>query len=111
MSEIKIKMLSLEQLLEMMENKESFKLVEVLEEKSYREKHLPSAINIPLSKLDELAEKMLNKDEKIVVYCASYKCKASTNAARRLLDLGFKNVYDFKGGKKLWELAGFSFEK
>ena len=42
----KIKFMTIEQLLEMMENKEKFKLVEVLGQDSFRQGHLPSAINI-----------------------------------------------------------------
>lgn len=108
---IKIKFLAIEGLLEMIENKEDFKLVEVLREDSYNEGHIPGAINIPADMLQGLASRHLNKNGTIVVYCSGYGCHASTNAARALLDLGYKHVLDFKAGKKGWAGAGLELDK
>lgn len=107
----KIKFLPLDGLLEMQTNGEKFKLVEVLREESFKEGHIPDAINIPVDQLERLAPKLLKKTDKIVVYCASYTCHASTNAAKMLLNMGYKNVLDFKGSKKTWVDAGFELEK
>lgn len=108
----KVRFISKEKLLEMMTNKEKFKLVEVLPEKNYKEGHLPLAINIPLSQLESLASKKLpNKKEKIVVYCASFTCGASTSAVKKLQAMGYKNVLDYKGGKADWTLAGLPLAK
>ena len=98
----KIKLIPIEQLLEMQENKENFRLIEVLSEESYKEGHIPGAINIPVDKLKGEPGKKFKKTDKIIVYCASYGCHASTNAARILLGMGCKNVLDFKAGKKGW---------
>jgi len=106
----RIKFISIEQLLEMMENKDNFKLVEVLSEESYEKGHIPNAINIPVDKLKDAGRK-LKKTDNIVVYCASYTCHASTNAAKILLKMGYNNVLDFKGSKKTWVDAGFELEK
>lgn len=107
----KIRLITIEELLEMIENKENFKLVEVLREDSYNEGHIPGAINIPADMLRGLASKQLDKNDTIVVYCASYGCHASINAARALLDMGYKKVLDFKAGKKGWVNAGLELEK
>ena len=107
----KIKFIAIEQLLEMMENKDKFKLVEVLKEESFKDGHIPEAINIPVDKLKDFAKKYLNKTDTIVVYCASYTCHASTNAARILMEMGYNKVFDFKGSKKTWVDAGFELEK
>ena len=61
--------------------------------------------------LQGLASKHLKKTDAITVYCASYGCLASTNAAKTLLELGYKNVLDFKAGKKGWVGAGLELEK
>ena len=106
----KIKFLALDGLLEMQTNNEKFVLIEVLGEESYRKGHIPGAINIPVDELREEATKKLKKTDTIVVYCASYTCHASTNAAKMLLDMGFKKVLDFKGSKKTWVDAGFELE-
>jgi len=107
----RIKFISIEQLLEMIENKDNFKLVEVLREERFREGHIPRAINIPVDQLEKAAKNKLKKTDKIVVYCASYTCHASTNAAKILLNMGFKNVLDFKGSKKAWVDVGFELER
>jgi rhodanese-related sulfurtransferase len=92
-------------------NEEKFKLVEVLPDESYREGHIPGAINMPLEKLETLAKGNLKKNDTIVVYCGDYTCEASTKAARKLLEMGYKNILDFKGGKREWIHAGFKLHK
>ena len=106
----KIRFLTLDGLLEMQANNDKFVLVEVLSEESYKKGHIPGAINIPVDELGEDAPKKLKKTDTIVVYCASYTCHASTNAARMLIDIGFKKVLDFKGSKKAWVDNGFELE-
>ena len=56
----KIFFITIEKLLEMKANNEKFKLVEVLSEDSYKDGHIPGAINIPLDKLELLADKYLS---------------------------------------------------
>jgi len=107
----KVKFIDIDGLLEMEANNENFKLIEVLKEDSYKQGHIPGAINIPTEKLNEEAPKQLKKSDTIVVYCASYGCHASTNAAKSLLQMGYKKTLDFKGGKKMWVDAGLELEK
>lgn len=107
---MRVKFISIEDLLEMIENEDKFKLVEVLPEKYYNEGHISSAINIPLENIGQ-ATKHLDKRDKIVVYCSNYHCHASTQATKQLLEMGYKNAVDFKAGKKGWTDAGFGLEK
>jgi rhodanese-related sulfurtransferase len=107
----KLKFITLEDLLEMLTNNEDFKLVEVLASEEYKEGHIPGAINLPLKELEKGAGQKLKKTEKIVVYCESYTCHASTKAAKKLLESGYKEVLDFKGGKRWWRHAGLELEK
>lgn len=103
----KVKFISKEGLLEMMENKENFKLVEVLAKEDYEAGHLPFAINIPVDKIEKLAPTMIpDKNQCIVVYCSGFLCTASTGAVRFLQSLGYTNVLDYKGGKPDWKNAG-----
>jgi len=107
----RLKFVSIDQLLEMQANNETFRLVEVLREEKFNQGHIPGAINIPADMLGQGAPGQLNKNDAIVVYCSSYACRASTNAARLLQGMGFGNVLDFKGGKKAWVDAGLELEK
>ncbi len=112
MSEQKIKFISKEGLFEMMENKENFKLVEVLAKENYETGHIPFAMNIPVDKLSELASTMLpDKSQCIVVYCSDFLCTASTGAARFLQSMGYTNILDYKGGKQDWKNAGLPLVK
>jgi len=88
---------------------EKFKLIDVLSAQHFSEEHLPRAINIPLGEIEARAEE-LEKDEEIVVYCASFECTASTAAAEKLEALGFTNVLDYEGGIKDWKEAGYELE-
>mgnify|MGYP003626742147 CR=1 FL=1 len=42
------------------------------------------------------------QDLEVVVYCANFDCPASTDAARKLDEAGFNNVYDYEGGTQDW---------
>ncbi len=105
------RMITLEKLLEMMVNGEHFTLLDVLSAELYREGHIPGAVNIPMSFLATHAQKQLKREGLIVVYCAGYTCHASTKACEQLSSMGYPNLLDFKGGKKLWGMMGLEFEK
>jgi rhodanese-related sulfurtransferase len=107
----RIRFITLEELMEMKENEDDFILVEVLSEQQYNEGHIPEAINIPVTEIEEEAEKHFDKDDKIVVYCSSYTCHASLRATRKLLEMGFEKTVDFIGGKREWRHADFDIEK
>ena len=107
----KVKLITLEQLLEMRVNGEDFKLVEVLTEEDFAKGHIPGAINLPLANLRNLAKERLDKGDTIVVYCADYSCQASTSAAKILLMMGYVKTLDFKAGKEGWAKAGLELEK
>jgi rhodanese-related sulfurtransferase len=44
-------------------------LVEVLSSRQYEQVHLPGAINIPLTKLDDETARRLERHGPIIVYC------------------------------------------
>ena len=107
-----INIVSREQLLNMIKNKEGFKLAEVLSKEQYAQGHLPSAIFLPIDEIADSAAKIFtDKKEKIVVYCMSFDCHASTTAAQILQGMGYENVLDYKGGKQDWLSGGQNFEK
>lgn len=113
----KLKLITIERLLEMRENNDRVTLIEVLGADSFESGHLPEAINIPTPRemspeeMTQAAKAQgLGPDDTVVVYCASYTCTASTRAARLLLEAGFENVLDFKAGKAGWQDAGFELE-
>lgn len=95
-----IKKITRDELVRMREEGKDFKLVDVLSRESFRNEHIKGAISLPVDEIEKGASKLLKKSDLIVTYCASFDCQASTNAAEKLLSLGFKNVLDYKGGLK-----------
>ncbi len=80
---------------EMMDNEELI-ILDVRTPEEYKEEHIEGALLIPDYDLEKLAESELpDKDEKILVYCRSGQ--RSKAASEKLLDMGYRNVYDFGG--------------
>ncbi len=94
----------------MIDKNEIFILVDVLSPESYEKEHIPGAINIPLEDIKMKSKELLKKDKKIVVYCGSFQCTMSLQAAEILTKLGYKDVWCFEGGLKYWKDAEFPIE-
>ena len=90
--------ISRDRLKELMFSGKSFRLVDVLDEEYFEKERIKGSISLPLEEIERNAAKILKKDELIVVYCASFRCLASTKAAEKLVSMGYKNVLDYKGG-------------
>jgi len=99
-----------EELIKMRDMGSEFKLVDVLPAESFTKEHIPGAISIPLAEMGKKAARLLKKNETVVVYCGSFDCQASTEAAKKLQALGYKNVLDYKGGLKDYKEAGLPLE-
>ncbi|OGW85572.1 MAG: hypothetical protein A2987_01335 [Omnitrophica bacterium RIFCSPLOWO2_01_FULL_45_10] len=85
---------------------EKYMLLDVLSPDSYDTGHIEGAMSLPLDTMNKMtAEKLLSKDSRIIVYCGSFQCTASTQAAKKLSGLGY-NVLDYKGGLKEWREKG-----
>jgi PQQ-dependent catabolism-associated CXXCW motif protein len=64
----------------------------------------------------QFAEKMHDltdgdRTREIVVFCGGPQCWLSYNAARRLVLLGYQNIYWYRGGISSWRAAGLRMEK
>lgn len=107
-----MKTINVEKLKNKIDSDEKFKLVDVLSKESFEGRHIPKSINIPGDDLEDRAPKeLLDRNEEIIVYCASKTCQASPNAAKKLEELEYTNVIDFEDGLAGWQDAGFEFEK
>ena len=77
----------------------AYTLLDVRQPKEYEDEHIPGAKLIPLPGLKEgLSE--LDKQKPVVAYCAIGG--RSLAAAQLLSGLGFKEIYNLKGGIKAW---------
>lgn len=78
---------------------------------TYKEGHIPGAIDYVAEK-DGLAAKLpADKGALIVAYCGSEKCGAYAKAAKAAQELGYTNVQHFKPGLAGWKAAGEPLEK
>jgi rhodanese-related sulfurtransferase len=86
-------------------------LLDVLPEAVFRRGHLPGAINIVSDDvIERSAAELPDKHRLIVVYCASARCKRAMRAAKRLEDLGYRNLVHFAGGKEEWNAEGLAMQ-
>lgn len=82
-------------------------LVDARPSTKYFQETIPGSISIPDTSLDKLVGRFpINKDEKIVTFCAGYSCEKSNIVAEKLYNLGYKNVSVYAGGLPAWKEAG-----
>lgn len=82
-------------------------LINTLSRESFRTGHIPGSISIPAEEIEKIEDIVPYKNSDIVVYCAGPECDASTNAAEKLLEFGYRRVWDYNEGIKGWKEAGF----
>lgn len=80
-------------------------LLDVRTPEEFVEGHVANAKNIDVLE-DDFNEKVknLDKDQPVYLYCRSGN--RSTKASSILKDMGFKEIYDMKGGFLLWSSEG-----
>jgi len=99
-----VKLISLEALKERVESRASkpFTLVDVREKDEVRAGYIPGAVHVPRGFLEMQAEQKLpNKSEEIIVYCAGGT--RSAFAAKTLTELGYENVTSANPGFVRWK--------
>ena len=79
----------------MMERDDGHIIVDVRRQDEYDEGHIPGAVCIPNESIPPAPELLCDKDRIILVYCRSGR--RSKEAAQKLADLGYSNVYEFGG--------------
>ncbi len=79
-----------------MDSGEEYVLLDVREQDEFDEGHIPGAILIPYTEIENKAVEMLpDKDKQILVYCRSGR--RSKIAAESLAKLGYTNIKEFGG--------------
>lgn len=81
-------------------------LIDVLSEEDFHSLHIYQAINIPLERIGNTCRKRFGLETPIIVHCSDESCHASNLAARKLQAFKFRNIFEYRGGKKDWKKAG-----
>jgi len=72
-------------------------------------RRIPGAQQLaPDAKEEDIAKALPDKNAMIVVYCASIKCPASAELAKRLIALGYTKVHRYPSGIEGWITAGYT---
>ena len=80
----------------LMESETGYIILDVREQDEYDAGHIPGAILIPYTRIEEEAsEKLTDKDQLTLVYCRSGR--RSKIAADALVELGYTNIREFGG--------------
>lgn len=81
---------------EMMQADDGHIIVDVRRQDEYDSGHIPDAVLIPNESIDtEQPEELPDLDQVILVYCRSGR--RSKEAAQKLADMGYTNIYEFGG--------------
>jgi rhodanese-related sulfurtransferase len=83
-----------------LDQKKGMMLLDVRSDKEYEQGHIPGAAHVPLPEIGDRVKK-LKKDKDLVVYCRSGN--QSIWAIKRLMGMGYKNLYNLKGGYSAWK--------
>ena len=79
-----------------MDSSDDYTLLDVREQDEFDAGHIPGAILLPYTEIENKAEEMLpDKDKQLLVYCRSGR--RSKIAAEALARLGYTNIKEFGG--------------
>ena len=77
---------------------------------SYKEGHIPTAIDFAAAKADLASKLPSDKSALVVAYCANENCPAYRQAAKAAQDLGYTNVKHYAKGIMGWKRSGAKVE-
>ncbi len=84
--------------------RENVLVIDVSLPREFRKERIEGAINIPLAKIEKRCMKYLQSQPVILLYCTNGF--RSEQAAIKLYDLGFREIYCLRGGLWAWKKRG-----
>jgi len=76
-------------------NNDNVTLLDIRDEESFSQGHIPNAINLSNNNIDEVINNS-DREHNILIYC--YKGISSQSVAQHFCDLGYKNIFSLEGG-------------
>lgn len=76
---------------------------------AYEAGHIPGAVSMPFGSgmFEDIARETLGGRKPILVYGDGFQDILADAASKRLIELGFKEVYTLRGGIQQWEADGY----
>lgn len=94
-----------------LDDKQGVVIVDARIASEYAEGHLPGALNTDGKHVEQLPNVLpANKTTPVLFYCNGPKCIKSSALASRAVELGYSQVYWFRGGVPEWVSHGFPLE-
>ncbi|MCP4641307.1 MAG: rhodanese-like domain-containing protein [bacterium] len=81
-------------------------LFDVRGDVEYEAGHIPDAMSAPLGSLTFRVARVMNPESFVAVYSTGGECELAAEAARRLENLGLRNVYCYQDGLEGWWDSG-----
>lgn len=82
-------------------------LIDARPYKKYLQATIPGSISIPDTSMNKLLGKFpADKNMKIITFCGGYDCGKSHKVAKKLQEMGYKNVSVYAGGMPQWKKEG-----
>lgn len=72
----------------------------------YAESHIPGAMSLPFPLIRQDHDSMLRNARTIVLYGNNDNDPIGIAASKRLMELGYKNIYTLRGGFEAWTATG-----
>ncbi len=89
-----------------LDNKEEFVLIDVREDHEWQQGHLPTAIHMGRGIIERDIEKTIpNKNQEIILYCGGGF--RSVLSAYNIQKMGYTNVISMDGGVRDWQNSGY----
>lgn len=104
---MEVNTISREELKAKIDHGDDFKLVLTMGEWAYHAMRIPGTI---LISSPEEGEKLLHRDDEIILYCSNEACVSSLAAYNVLVEDGYQNVRRYAGGLQDWLTAGYPLE-
>jgi rhodanese-related sulfurtransferase len=89
---------------------EPITVVDARSHQAFAREHIPGAINLPHREMTRESTAAIDRKTLVVSYCDGIGCNASTKAALKMAELGFR-TRELIGGLDWWKRDGHPTEK
>jgi rhodanese-related sulfurtransferase len=96
--------LSAEQVVALILDEPELVVIDARKDEEYAKGHIEGAISLLDTHMTPtaLARHVANRDTPVLFYCNGARCLRSTNAIKKALKWGYRNLYWFRGGWVEW---------
>lgn len=98
------KAISTEELRTMIEQKQTFTLVDSRTKEEYQEAHIIGAVSVPEKEFSGMDLSLpVDRNALLVIYCNGVKCGKSKKLAKKVAELDYRNIFLYAEGFPVWE--------